>query len=438
MTDRLDFEVRLEERLRARAAVASRPFDAAAIAHQAALAGGRRRFAHGRGLRLLAIAAVLTAATVGGALMVGSGIVESPPVVAPSHAPSIAPSLEAKPTGVTGAGRIVYTHRVRLANGEGDCTTRLLFCRRLSVFISNDDGSNEQELIPGPASRVLTVSQDGSKVIVGINVDGIDHAYVTDADGSEPTLLDTHWQSGCLGDFAFSFSADGSRLAFLRYPGPSCDDLVVATMDMSTGAVVALESTHDSWGLPALSPDGARVAFGNHVVDVDGNNLQQIAPADLFTDEQFGGFSPGIAVPQWSPDGSLIAFTSSNVTFPTNPPERNSQRRMDIWVVRPDGSNLQRLTTDSVGSLGTNAPGDFGAAFPTWTRDGRIAFTRYPALVEDLLELWVMDADGSNVKQVDQSNVAALTALGCVACPYPGTTYQELPDPSFAFWIPAP
>ena len=44
MTDRLDFEARLEERLRARAAIASRPFDAVAIAHQAALAGGRRRF----------------------------------------------------------------------------------------------------------------------------------------------------------------------------------------------------------------------------------------------------------------------------------------------------------------------------------------------------------------------------------------------------------
>ena len=40
MTDRLDFEARLEERLRARAAIASRPFDAAAIAHEAA----RRRW----------------------------------------------------------------------------------------------------------------------------------------------------------------------------------------------------------------------------------------------------------------------------------------------------------------------------------------------------------------------------------------------------------
>ena len=78
-------------------------------------------------------------------------------------------------------------------------------------------------------------------------------------------------------------------------------------------------------GLPGWSPDGARVVFGNHVVDADDSNLQEIAPADLFADEEFGVFSAGFAPPQWSIDGSLIAFTSFNDTFPTNPPERNSQ-----------------------------------------------------------------------------------------------------------------
>lgn len=42
MTDRPDFEKRLEARLRARAALASRPFDAGAIAHRAVAISGRR------------------------------------------------------------------------------------------------------------------------------------------------------------------------------------------------------------------------------------------------------------------------------------------------------------------------------------------------------------------------------------------------------------
>jgi hypothetical protein len=43
MTDRLDFETQLEERLRARAALAARPFDAVAIARQAVAFNGQRR-----------------------------------------------------------------------------------------------------------------------------------------------------------------------------------------------------------------------------------------------------------------------------------------------------------------------------------------------------------------------------------------------------------
>jgi Tol biopolymer transport system component len=404
---------------------------------------GGREFASRRGLTLLAAAALVS--LLAGSAVLGTRLLTPPPApsVVPSQLPAVLPSelRSNQPSIATLRGRIVYTLHRRLRNGQEDCTTKNHFgCRRASIFIVNDDGSKERELIPGPSSHVLAASPDGSKLIVSIREPDGDHVYLTATDESEPRPLDTNCQSPCLGDFAFTFSADGSRLAFMRTrsgkPGPAGEDIVVATMDMASGAVVELESSHDFPGRPALSPDGTRVAFGNHVVDVDGSNLQEIAPANLFT-EQSGAFYAGLAAPAWSPDGSLVAFTSSNETFPTNPPERNSQQRMDIFVVRPDGTGLQRLTTDTVGSLGTNAPRDFGASFPTWTRDGRIVFTRYPAQEEDPFELWVMDADASNATRVDPSNAGELTALGCVACPYPGTTYHETGIPSFAFWIPA-
>ena len=47
-----------------------------------------------------------------------------------------------------------------------------------------------------------------------------------------------------------------------------------------------------------------------------------------------------------------------------------------------------------------------------------------------------MDPDGSNATRIDSSNVASLTALGCVACPYPGTTGYDAGMPVSAFWIP--
>ena len=401
----------------------------------------RRWFGSRRKVTLLVAAALI--GVLAGSAAIGARFLTPPPVppVVPSRSPSIAPSQppSVQPWTAPAAGRIVYTRWRTLARGEEDCTTQAGSCHRASVFVSNNDGSGERELFPGPYSHVLAASPDGSKLIVSIREPDGDHVYLTDADGTAPRLLDTHCQLPCLGEFSFTFSADGSRLAFVRtrsgVPGPSGEDLVVATMDMASGAVAEVELSHAFWGRPGLSPDGARVAFGNHVVDVDGSNLKEIAPADLFREEQSGVYYAGLAAPQWSPDGSVIAFTSMNDRITTDPPD-NSQRLMDIYVVRPDGTGLQRLTTDTVEPPADTEVGDFGAGFPTWTLDGRIAFSRYPTRSEDPYELWVMDPDGGNATRIDPSNAAALTALGCVACPYPGTTAYDVGMPVSAFWIP--
>jgi len=65
--------------------------------------------------------------------------------------------------------------------------------------------------------------------------------------------------------------------------------------------------------------------------------------------------------PAWSPDGRLIAFSSS-VWTPENP---------EIYVVRPDGTGRRRLTKTK-GSV--DVLGDDG--WPSWAPGGkRIAFS---------------------------------------------------------------
>ena len=57
---------------------------------------------------------------------------------------------------------------------------------------------------------------------------------------------------------------------------------------------------------------------------------------------------------------------------------------------------------------------------------------------EAVIQLWVMDRDGSNMTRLDPSAAEALAALGCVTCPYPATDPNVFPaNPSFAIWIPA-
>ena len=398
-----------------------------------------RRIGPSRGLRLLAVAAVLTTATIGGALLAGSGLIDVPVIVAPSDAPSTSPSPDA--TAITEAGQIIFTRRIRLADGEGDCVTRFVFCHRSSVVIADVDGSNEREIVPGPSAFLVSASTDGSKVVVSM-LEGERLAYfLTDSSGSTPQRLEIPCEAPCYidGDHGFVLSPDGTRLAFLRahaelleVPPYQIDTPLIAVMDLATGAVDELESTLGFGAPPSWSPDGSRLVFANHVVDADGSNLRQITPADLFTGLA-GEFTGSLTPSQWSPDGSLIVLTSWNDTLA--PGTRNSQRLMDIHVVRSDGSGLQRLTNDSARARDTIEPGDFGAAFPTWTRDGRITFTRLPLQPDTDFELWVMDADGSSPMRLDPSDLAALTALGCVACTYP--PLGEFGVPGFAYWIPA-
>ncbi|MFL5671589.1 MAG: TolB family protein [Chloroflexota bacterium] len=109
---------------------------------------------------------------------------------------------------------------------------------------------------------------------------------------------------------------------------------------------------------------------------------------------------------------------------------------MDVYVVRPDGTDLRRLTTETLLPPGTNDPGDFGAAFPAWTREGRITYSRFPMPPGTDFELWVMDPDGTDATRLDPDDPVALTALGCVTCTYP--VQRSIAMANFAYWIPAP
>ena len=96
------------------------------------------------------------------------------------------------------------------------------------------------------------------------------------------------------------------------------------------------------------SPDGSEIAMTTrgaredlYVMRADGDEVRQLTN-DAFRDRG----------PQWSPDGSQIAFYS------------NRSGTYQIWTIRPDGSGLRQLT---------DVPD--GAWFPYWSPDGsRIAF----------------------------------------------------------------
>jgi tol-pal system beta propeller repeat protein TolB len=122
---------------------------------------------------------------------------------------------------------------------------------------------------------------------------------------------------------------------------------------------------------PSVSPDGQTVFFssrdsGNYEIysiDIFGNNLQKLT----------NGIG-ALYAPELSPNGEWIIFTKHGD---------------GLWKMRPDGSGVRRVTNkDDID--------------PSWSPDGSmIAFASSRAGAR---QLFVMNADGSNIRQVTDLN----------------------------------
>lgn len=397
-----------------------------------------RRVPRRRSFTLLAAAALML---VGGGLAAGSGLLRLTAVdPTPSDAllattPPPSASVTPVPTAnLRPGGLIAFTREV---DREGSCGPDES-CQVGRIFIVGADGTGARELFPdGVEHQSRPVwSPDGSRLLY---FEG-GSLYLADPSGGQPQSVDTgcHPPSpetplSCQVDTQVAFSRDGKHIVFVRnstdadgYWGLAA----IATMDLDDGRVAVLSATSPIGGFrPGWSPDGAHILFSREgsrddggslepipdaifIIDADGQNLRQVSPPTL-----------GAIDAEWSPDGDRIVFVSRN---PEDPDSILSYAFGDLYTMRPDGSDVQRLTEDGL------------ATVPSWTADGRILFTRGSRDADsDETGWWTMDADGS-----DAELLASATAIGVepesVAATLPA--WQSIGGPAIASlpWTPAP
>jgi Tol biopolymer transport system component len=223
--------------------------------------------------------------------------------------------------------------RFRMTGVKGpSAKLRVLFNRYqvpvMTVFIADADGQNERPLVP--PSPALRVSSPPAAERVGVRGT---HAFAY----SPSYSADGHW-------VVFTAERDGQADIYRIHPDG-------AGLQQLTD-----DPAFDDQG--ALSPDGKMLAF----VSTRGGGTANIWLMDLssktytnLTKHHSGNFRPS-----WSPDGRWIAFTSDRDSQPgLNPGMWEHLQSTGVYVIKPDGKDLRRLTRN-----------DGVAGSPSWSADG--------------------------------------------------------------------
>src|SRR5499427_5172762 len=222
--------------------------------------------------------------------------------------------------------------------------------------------ANIKQLTHGGDNAEAYFSRDGTRLIFQSTRNGrtCDQEYVMNVDGTNVKRVSTGFGKTTCGYFY-----DGDRKIFFGSTH-AADTACPPKPDPSKGYV---------WGLDP---------YDIYTANPDGSGLKRLT--------NFGAYT---AEGTLSPDGKTIVFTSLK------------DGDLDIYTMNTDGTNVRRLT---------NAPGYDGGAF--WSPDGKQIVYRanHPtdpkelADYRDLLkqnlvrpnkvELFVMNADGSNNRQI--------------------------------------
>jgi dipeptidyl aminopeptidase/acylaminoacyl peptidase len=240
----------------------------------------------------------------------------------------------------------------------------------LAALLAANPQIHDRRLIhPGDRIRIPPPSTNGRIAFMSTQ-DGNPEIYTVNPDGSGLTRL-TYSDSG---DIAPAWSPDGTKIAFGCGSWPETDGGYmtvgpsdICVMDVDGLGLERVTKGGLSDGEPAWSPDGDRIAF-RRAADIYTMKPDGTEVTRLTTDA-------AASEPAWSPDGTRIVFTS-----------RRDHGNPEIYVMDADGTKALNLTRDVATEDG----------HPAWSPDGtRIAYDSYPSAGGERA-IWLMDVDGSN------------------------------------------
>ena len=266
-----------------------------------------------------------------------------------------------------------------------------------------------RQLTNGGSNAEAYFSADGRRIVFQSARDGYacDQEYVMNVDGSGVRKISTGTGKTTCGFFyqndqrVIFGSSHGTNPGCPPRPDPSkgyvwrLDPYDIFTARPDGGDLRRLTNYGVYTAEGVVSPDGKRIVFTSlkdgdldiYTMNVDGTDVRRLTNTP--------GYDGG---PWWSPDGKRIAYRAWHPTGDSLAAYRDllSQRlvrpnRMELWVMNADGSDQHQIT-----HLG-------GANFgPSWTPDGTklIFSSNYMRPRSGNFDLYLVNLDGSGLEQV--------------------------------------
>ncbi len=259
---------------------------------------------------------------------------------------------------------------------------------RNEIYLMRPDGSDQVRLthLPEVTKDDLSWSPDGTRLVFR-GSDGVTGGiWMVPVGSGEAVRLTTG------DDRNPSWFPDGQRILFRRVSGLVSE---LWTVGVAAGPPRPLSADQDGpipgaeYKTPAISPDGARVAYGApsgggnaiHVQALTGGEPQRVSQVRAFAD-----------MASWSPDGSKLVFREAASGAKRAPGPERGANASAISIVNVDGSGYRILVRRPVGSGRT-------LAHPSWSPDGaRVIFSESPSPTS--CQLWTINSDGSNEQRL--------------------------------------